>query len=331
MHDPYELLGLRPGVGEAEIKRAFRQLAMRWHPDRNADPAAAERFNSLRSAYEALLARVAPPAADGQAGSEPDSHAQAARGADRWMEFELSFDEAFNGGLRKLAVHDEVACTHCDGSGVETLTMSRLCAPCRGSGRLREDGRSVSCADCNGRGYRNTAECSHCEGRGRQIGERWLEVRVPPGLIDGDVLRLNGEGHAHPHDTHLRGALNLRIRLTPHPLYERQGRDLVLQRPVSALRMLVGGEIRVPHPAGGRRLKIEAGDAGPRSIRVAGAGFPARKSRPAGDFVVDLHPTLPRAANARMRALIAELDEACALDPARYFPEQAQWEAQWLD
>ena len=206
MHDPYELLGLRPGVGEAEIKRAFRQLAMRWHPDRNADPAAAERFNTLRGAYETLLARFAPPDADPMPASEADAQAQAARGADRWMEFELSFDEAFNGGLRKLAVRDEVPCSHCDGSGIETLAMSRLCAPCRGSGRLREAGKSVPCADCNGRGYRNTAACSVCDGRGREIGERWLEVRVPPGLIDGDFVQIT-EGLQSGEEVVTRGAL----------------------------------------------------------------------------------------------------------------------------
>lgn len=328
MHDPYELLGLHPGVGAAEIKRAFRQLAMRWHPDRNADPGAAERFNSLRGAYETLLAGLAPspPLADEAAPADEPAH-----GADRWMDLELSIDEAFHGSVRILAVHDEIDCAQCAGRGIETLTLSRLCAPCRGSGRLRVDGESLHCPDCKGRGYRTTAECSACNGSGRQMGERHLEVRVPPGLIDDDVLRLNGEGEAHPQNEGRRGALNLRIRLASHPLYSRKGRDLVLQRPVSALRMMIGGEVRVPHPAGKHRLRIEAGEALARSVRVSGAGIPARQNKPAGDFIVDLRPELPRAADARMHQLIAQLEEACALDPELHLPELAQWEAQWLD
>lgn len=326
MLDPYALLGLHPGVGEAEIKRAFRQLAMRWHPDRNADPGAAERFNSLRCAYETLLAGLAAPLAD-----EAPAETEPPRGADRWMDLELSIDEAFHGSIRTLTVLDEIDCTHCDGSGIETLPLSRLCSPCRGSGRLRVDGQSLQCPDCKGRGYRTTAQCSICSGSGRQIGERHLEVRVPPGLVDDDVLRLSGEGEAHPDDEGRRGALNLRIRLANHPLYHRKGRDLVLARPVSALRMMIGGEIRVPHPSGKHRLKIEAGAAQARSVRVAGAGIPARQSKPAGDFIVDLQPELPRAADTRMHQLIAELEEACARDPQRHLPEIAQWEAQWLD
>ncbi len=325
MRDPYELLGLRPGVGAAEIKRAFRQLAMRWHPDRNGDPAAAERFNSLRGAYETLLAGLTPPLDEeaSAADSEPT------RDADRWMDLELSIDEAFHGSVRTVTVFDEIDCAQCSGTGIETLTLSRLCAPCRGSGRLRADGQSTQCPDCGGRGYRTTAECSVCSGSGRQIGERHLQVRVPPGLIDDDVLRLSGKGKTLGEGPP--GALNLRIRLASHPLYRRKGRDLVLQRPVSALRLMVGGEIRVPHPTGRHRLQIEAGEAEPRSVRVPGAGIPARQSKPAGDFIVDLRPELPRASDARMRQLIAQLEEACARDPERHLPELAQWEAQWLD
>lgn len=329
MRDSYEVLGLSPGVSEAEIKRAFRQLAMRWHPDRNADPAAAERFNTLRSAYETLLANFSPLSEKNPANRA--SAASAARGADRWMDLELSIEDVFRGVRREVRVRDEIECSSCDGSGTETLGVSRLCAPCRGSGRLRVDGRMLQCADCNGRGYRNTAACEVCGGSGHCAGERRLEVQVPAGMVDGDVLRLNGEGDPATEAGAPRGALHLRIRLAPHPLFHRSGRDLLLQRPVSALRMLLGGAVRVPHPSGTRSVNIAAGDAQARSVRLAGAGFPARSSKPAGDFVVALTPTLPRTTDSRLRKLLAQLEAELAEDPARYLPELAHWEAQWLD
>ncbi len=335
--DAYTLLGVSPGVDQREIKRAYRRMAMRWHPDRNADPHAHEQFKALRTAYESLIA-MAPATDDAEAdvGAETASAASPAddpappRGADRRMDLNLTLEEAFLGCTREVVLARAVACTSCGGSGDEALSVSSLCEPCRGTGRLRDGERLVRCETCAGRGYRTRRPCSACAGSGSQQGGRTISVRVPAGLVDGDELRLAGEGEPHADIRGLPGDLRLRIMLAPHPIFRRERRNLLVQRPVSALRMLIGGELHVPYPGGSKRIVVEPGVAHARSLSVPGAGFPPTRGRPAGDLVVELVPHLPQEPNARVRALIEQLDAELARDIPRHLPELARWEAAWL-
>ncbi|MER2554809.1 MAG: DnaJ C-terminal domain-containing protein [Thauera sp.] len=341
MPDAHALLGLQPGATPQQVKRAFRKLAMQWHPDRNADPAAAAHFLRLREAHDGLLSALLDEAESasergrGAAGPEPESapqtnHAPPERGADRMQTLKISIEESFTGALCAIVVPRLAPCAQCGGSGNEKLSVSQLCPSCRGTGRLRAPDGLVRCADCDGRGYRTTCPCSGCGGSGEQTVERRLEVRIPAGVVDDDELRLAGEGDPHPEPGHLPGDLRLRILLAPHPLFRRDGRDLVLQRPVSALRLLIGGTIRVPHPAGLRSLRIEPGLAHPRSLRIAGAGFPARARRPAGDLVVEFEPILPQSPDTALHDLIDQLDRALVARADHHFPELARWESDWL-
>ncbi len=330
MSDAHTLLGLQPGATTQQIRRAFRKLAMQWHPDRNADPAAVEHFKRLRQAHDSLLAALLEEA--DQAGAvDPHGASARPRGADRSQTLEISFEEAFCGATRSVCVQTPRTCSQCDGSGLEKLSVSRLCEPCRGSGRVHGARGLTRCPECEGRGYRNTQACSHCAGSGEEIGERWLQVQVPAGLIDDDELRLAGEGEPHPGAGHPPGDLLLRIRLSPHPVFRREGRNLVLRRPVSALRMLIGGTLRIPHPAGLRTVTLEPGLAHARTIHLPGAGFPARGRRTAGDLVIELEPVLPQAPDRQLHALIEQLDVALGQSATRHFPELARWEADWLD
>lgn len=339
MPDAHALLGLQPGATTHQIKRAFRELAMQWHPDRNADPAAAEHFRRLRHAHDSLLAALLDGAsasgggaAAHQADGDPPTHQRPPeRGADRWETVEISIEESFAGALRAVVVPRRVPCAQCAGTGIEKLSVSQLCPPCRGTGRLRGPTGLERCAGCDGRGYRTTCPCAACGGSGEQTIERVLEVRIPPGVVDEDELRLAGEGEPHAAPGHPPGDLRLRVRLAPHPLFRRERRDLVLNRPVSALRLLIGGTIRIPHPAGTRSLHIDPGLAHPRSLRIAGAGFPARARRPAGDLVVEFEPQLPHTPDTALHALIDQLDRALAEHAEHHFPELARWEADWLD
>lgn len=331
MSDPHALLGLPAGASAQQIKRAFRKLAMQWHPDRNPDPAAAEQFRRLRDAHDRLLSTLLGD--EGQAPHEDEAAAEAApqRGADRWQTLEISIEESFSGALRAVEVERRSPCTQCGGSGMEQLSVSRLCSPCRGSGRVRGPAGLERCPDCEGRGYRNTGPCGGCGGSGEQLQTRRLEVRVPPGVVDDDELRLAGEGEPHSDPIHRAGDLRLRIRLASHPLFRREGRDLVLRRPVSALRLLIGGTLRVPHPEGVRNIELEPGLAHPRSLRVPGAGFPAHGRRACGDLVVEFEPELPHTPEPSLHGLIDELDRALAARAEHHFPELARWESVWLD
>lgn len=330
MRDAYELLGLAPGASPVDIKRNFRRLAMQWHPDRNPEPAAAERFKALRHAHDRLLAAFRSRDESSDAPSDKDEDAAGPRGEDCSMELELSFEEAFAGGSKQICLSRSAACTDCVGSGEVKLAFTRLCEPCRGSGSIRNGKVLQRCAACDGRGYRSVAPCAACEGKGQQQQARWLDIKLPPGLVDGDSLRLAGEGEACADSEGRPGDLQLRIRLAPHPLYTRSGRDLLLQRPISALRLLLGGEIRIPHPSGARRVMLDAGDSAPRQLRLPGEGFPARAGRAAGDLVIDFLPMMISRADAKLRAPLEALETALQHRLADALPELDAWETRWL-
>jgi len=334
--DAYALLGLAPGVDQREIKRAFRRLAMRWHPDRNADPAAIEHFKALRAAYERLLARqLDETAPEAEAAAEASGAGERAdpeppRGADRREELVLTLEEAWSGCHKVVQRVHAAPCAACHGSGEEVLPHSRLCAACHGSGRLRRGAGLTSCEACDGRGYTRKHACAACAGSGQTGRTRAISVKVPPGVLTGDELRLSGEGDKPASGPGRAGDLRLRIVLAPHALYRLAGRDVVLTRPVSALRLLLGGEIDIPVPAGIRRVPVPPGSATERELRVDGAGFPARRGEPAGALVVRLEPILPRADDARLHELLDRVETELARHPERHLPELAQWEARWL-
>ncbi|MCK0505972.1 DnaJ C-terminal domain-containing protein [Aromatoleum anaerobium] len=336
--DPHSLLGLAPGAGEREIKHAFRRLAMRWHPDRNADPAAIEHFKRLRAAYEDLLARHSrgrtPAAArhDAEAGDAPPDEPPEAtpRGADRREDLVLSVEEAFAGGEKAFMIADEIPCDACGGSGEEVLRHTRLCATCHGSGRVRH-GRSLArCDDCGGRGYLSRQACAVCHGSGQARAARTLRVRIPAGVLDGDELRVAGAGEVCDRAGGQAGDLVLRVVLAPHALYRLDGRDLILSRPVSAFRMLLGGELPIPLPDGVRHLKLEPGRATTRELRVKGAGFPGRGGQRAGALIVRLVPVLPEAPDAEILALLDLAESHLQNTLSRHLPDVASWEARWL-
>lgn len=334
--DAHELLGLAPGASAHDVKRAFRRLAMRWHPDRNPDPRAQEHFKALRAAYETLLDTLttatgnddAPTAGDDEAKPADDDRAGTPRGADRHHDLTLTIEAAFHGGERTVEIDDEGECAACEGSGEEVLRHTRLCAHCHGTGRVHGRNGLVTCKHCAGRGYLTRQACPNCHGSGRQRTLRPVIVHLPAGLLDGDEIRVTGAGD--PVSGAAPGDLVLHIRHLPHALYRLDGRNLVLERPVSALRMLAGGELAVPLPGGTRTLRLEAGAATARALRVAGAGFPGRKGQAAGDLIVQLVPTLPQALNAEMRELLKRLDTLVAADHSRHLPDVALWEARWL-
>lgn len=333
MKDAYTLLGLKPGVSAKDVKRAFRRLAMQWHPDRNPDPAALEHFKSLRAAYERLLAHAEigataeEPAPTASAASDKQA---ASRGADRHQELILSIEEAWLGCEKSVRVPQESACPTCEGSGTEKLAHTQLCKHCHGSGRIRVAGGLHRCETCGGRGYLSQRTCTICDGSGNVRTWRTLAVKIPPGLISGDELRVAGAGAPPSEPDGRSGDLRLRVRLAEHALYRLEGRDLRLSRPVSALRMLAGGDIEVPLPAGPLRLKVQAGTAEPRELRIEGAGFPAGRGQAAGALIVELQPVMPEALNSRHQRLLAELDAELSGNASCHYPTLATWEAGWL-
>ena len=327
--DPYTVLGVATDSGPAEWKRAYRRLAMRWHPDRNDSPEATERFKEINAAYEALLA-VDPENEPKTEYSENETPAPyvdetVAKASDIRLNLEVSLEEAAAGCHKTIHYTRGSDCPTCEGSGEHGMTKTRFCDTCHGSGRVHDARRNlVRCEDCAGKGFFTERICADCGGSGRELAEVSLEIRVPPGMLQGDELRLIGQGE--PGDEELEaGDLFLTLIIHTHALYELRGRDLHFQMPVSALAMMAGSEINVPSLAGVLCHTLDAGAAEKRSLRQAGKGYPGRGKKAAGDLVVKLEPVFPHKLNARQRKLLLQANTALLDDASTALPEIADW------
>ena len=329
--DPHEILGISPGATPAELKRVYRRLAMRWHPDRSDHPQATERFKEISAAYEQLLAVDAPEDEDGEteeAASAPvEPEESVARAADIRLNLELSLEEVAAGCRKTIHYTRGKDCPTCAGSGEHGMARTRFCGACHGSGRVHDAKRKlVHCDDCGGRGFFTERICPDCGGSGRELADVSLEIRVPHGMLPGDELRLSGQGE--PGDDELQaGDLYLTVIIHSHPLYQLRGRDLHYCMPVSALAMIAGGDIDLPSLSGVVSHSLDAGPAKHQQLRLAGRGFPGRGKKPAGDLVVDLTPVFPRQLNARQRKLLLQANAALLDDASEALPEIADWQA----
>ncbi|AWI80911.1 molecular chaperone DnaJ [Parazoarcus communis] len=330
----HDVLGVAADADPASIKKAFRRLAMRWHPDRNSAPEALEAFKRLRAAYVQMMGlhegdgEGDAPATDAETPPSSDSKARA---ADHFQDLELCIEEVFNGGEKSVWIESQASCEACDGSGVVELSHSRLCTGCHGSGRIRSGSGLVACADCDGRGYSKRATCTECDGSGRQGARRTLSVRIPRGMLQGEELRLEGKGEAPDDAGILPGDLRLRVRIEPHPLFVLEGRDVVLTRPVSAFRLLAGGTLAIPAPGGGKlQVELAPGTTEAREIRLEGSGVPGRGKRPAGALRVILVPHFPDDPSPELLALFGALAAKVEADLAHNVPSLNAWEHKWL-
>jgi len=323
--EPHETLGVSPGATPAELKRAYRRLAMRWHPDRSDHPQATERFKEISAAYEQLLAGDSPE--DEATTDAAESDARSAKAADIRLNLEISLEEAAAGCRKTIHYTRGNACETCDGTGEHGMARTRFCGACHGSGRVHDAKRNlVRCEECSGRGLFTERICAACGGSGRDLADVSLDIRVPHGMLPGDELRLAGQGE--PGDAELQaGDLYLTIILRSHALFQLRGRDLHFRMPVSALAMMAGGDIDLPSLAGMLSVSLKAGKAEGRQIRLAGKGYPGRGKNHAGDLHVELEPVFPQKLSARQRKLLLQANAALLDDATESLPEIAAWRA----
>lgn len=322
----YAILGVPPTATPEQIKRAYRRLAMRWHPDRNDHPEATERFKEIRAAYDQLTARDGDEEVISGEHEEPDAAGESrARAADIRLNLDISLEEAAAGCRKTIHYARGKACPTCDGSGEAGISRTTFCEACHGSGRVRDSQRSLQpCPDCAGRGFFSRRTCRDCGGSGRETSDISLKITVPAGMLPGDELRLSGQGEAGSAGV-LAGDLYLTIIIHAHALYALRERDLHYSMPVSALVMLAGGDIELPSLSGVLKHSLEAGAVAIRELRLRGQGYPGRGRIPAGDLVVSLQPVFPQALDARQRKLLLQANAALMQKAATSLPEIAVW------
>lgn len=330
--DSFAILGLTSKASPAEIKRAYRRLAMHWHPDRNGHPDATERFKEVRSAYDLLLSGDLSEMSNNaeEAPTQPEESVQ--RAADIHLSFEVSLEEAAAGCLHSIHYDRNKNCSTCDGTGRAGLARTRFCQACFGSGRMHDAKHDlIICDACKGRGFFTEQTCSSCKGSGRETISTSLEIAVPPGMLPGDGLRLVGQGETGL-DGILPGHLYLTLTIRPHPLFQLDGRNLHFSMPVSALAIIAGGEIDIPSLSGTLSHRLHEGQPEIRQLRLAGKGYPGRGRNPAGDLIIELRPIFPSRLNAKQRKLVQQANAALMENAEETLPEITTWKARngWL-
>lgn len=333
MNDPFQILGLPRGAGAEEAKRVYRRLVMQWHPDRNPAPEAEETFKRIKAAFElvsdplrfaewqAKRGRPRHSAADAWQDDDPDV-ATSESVDDPVVEIVLSLEEAALGVGREVELARRSTCGTCGGSGMEKFQRSRSCRHCQGCGRLRDPkGTTVVCGHCEGKGFTRQETCRKCEGLGLEVRRQGFLVDVPPGLLDGESLRL----HARPEVGGKKVEIGVLIRLAGHALFELLGRDLHCRVPVSVFRLMAGGRTEVPTLAGRAQMELKPWPAHGLEYRLAGLGFPGRERQAAGDLRVSFEPVYPHMAAASARILLDRLEGMLENDLETQAPELARW------
>lgn len=338
----YDVLGVPHDVGDAEIKKAYRQCALQYHPDRNpGDKGAEEKFKEAAEAYEVLADPEKRARYDrfGEAGlsgtgfhhfndvddifasfgdifqdffgfsSSRRPRTGARRGRDLSLEMEIDFHEACFGVEKKIEVSKREKCEPCHGMGAKSGTSRKPCSTCRGSGQV---GRSqgfftimTPCPTCQGEGSVITDPCPECHGQGSRNVRKKLTVKVPPGVDDGNRLVLQHEGDAGSEGGEV-GDLYLFLRVRPHEDFERDGDTIYSEEAISFVTAALGGDVEVETLDGTTKIQVPRGTNTGDTVIVDGAGVPHLKSKKRGDHVVRLVVRVPKNLTAKQEELLKE-------------------------
>jgi molecular chaperone DnaJ len=344
--DYYEVLGVQRGASDADIKTAFRKLAMKHHPDRNpGDKDCEHRFKEVNEAYEVLKDADKRAAYDrfGHAAFEHGAGAGAGfgadfastfadifddffgmggrrgraggreRGADLRYNMEIALEEAYHGKTAQVRIPTSVTCEVCSGSGARGGAKPKACPTCGGQGKVRQTQGFFTlertCPNCHGRGQVIDDPCPSCAGSGRVQRDRTLSVNIPPGVEDGTRIRLAGEGEAGTRGGPS-GDLYIFLSIAAHGFFQRDGADLHCRVPISMVTAALGGELEVPTIDGSKtRVKVPEGTQSGRRFRLAAKGMPVLRSKQAGDMYVQVVVETPQSLTKRQRELLNEFEK----------------------
>jgi molecular chaperone DnaJ len=365
--DYYEVLGVERGASEEELKKAYRKLALKHHPDRNqGDEAAAAKFKEATEAYQVLSdgeqrrlydqyghEGLRGRAAAGMGGIDPRevferifSHGGLQdlfagmfgggpqggprQGSHLRVGITIPLKEAFAGTERTIALHRHEPCEDCAGSGAKKGTSPEPCKGCGGRGRIqRSQGffmMQTTCPSCRGAGQVIKDPCRTCRGAGVRENEVEIRVRVPKGISTGTALRLYGEGEPGAQGGP-RGDLHVIVEVEDHPLFQREGDDLLCEMPISFAQAALGGRIDVPTLAGPAELDVPAGTQGGTVFRLRGKGMPSVHGHGTGSLLIRVAVEVPKKLTSRQKELLAEfsgLESDAAAPQRRSFLEKVR-------
>jgi molecular chaperone DnaJ len=342
LSDYYKILGIDRNASDSEIKKAFRKLAMEYHPDRHAgDKEKEEKFKEINEAYSCLSdpekranydrfgtaeGLGAGAGFGGFGGGFGDvfeeffgdffggggqRRTRATRGADLRYDIEISLFEAATGIEKEITVPRWENCSTCGGSGAKPGTSPETCTTCNGSGQVRFQQGFFSvaktCGQCGGQGTVIKERCKTCHGEGKVRKERTLSVKVPPGVDVGTRLRMNGEGELGSYNGPP-GDLYIFINVKSHPFFHRDGRNILCAVPVSFTTAALGGEIEIPTLDDKEKLKIPAGTQSGHEFRLKGKGMPEIGRRGKGDQIAKIYIDVPKKLNSEQKELLKQFE-----------------------
>lgn len=346
--DYYEVLGVHKNASDVEIKKAFRKLAVQYHPDKNPGNKEAEnKFKEVNEAYEVLSDAQKRATYDqfghtmgaegfggfrdsgfgggfgdifedifgdffggGGAGAR---RGRGQRGSDLRYNMDITFKEAAFGKETTINVPSSEECSTCSGSGGNRTN----CDHCGGTGQVRmQQGFftvSRTCTRCGGMGSVVTDPCKKCKGRGRIETTKSLSIKIPPGVESGMRLRLTGEGEPGSHGGPA-GDLYVVINVEPHPFFVREGNEIICEVPISFSQAALGDEIEVPTLNGKVKMKVPGGSQPGKILRLKGKGFPDARGYGRGDQHVVLKVEIPTRLSDRQKELLREFDQESVED-----------------
>lgn len=359
--DYYEVLGLKKGASEDEIKKAFKSMARKYHPDLHPDDKeAAEKFKEINEAYEVLSDSEKRARYDqfGHAGVDPNygggagaggfggfggfgdvgdifdsifgggfggfgggrSTASSAnaphRGGDVNANVTIDFMEACKGAKKKMRVTHMVKCDQCSGTGADANTKTSSCTECHGQGSVRVNQRTpfgvISttkvCPRCGGKGKIVTNPCSKCRGSGRQRVTTDIELKIPAGIDNGQILRVSGQGDAGLNGGP-NGDLNVSVTVRPHELFTRSGNDIFCEIPISYAQAVLGDKVTVPTIKGKVEYEIPEGTQSGTKFRLRGEGAKYLGRESYGDQYVTVVVEVPKRLTKQQKELLKKFDD----------------------
>lgn len=361
--DFYKILNVERNASDAEIKKSYRSLAMKHHPDRNADnPAAAEeKFKQIKEAYEILSDSKKRAAYDqfghagvdqsmgggrggsgdfgdafsdifgdmfGRRGGNGGGQQGGQRGSDLRYNLEISLEEAVAGTEQKIRIPVLVTCGDCSGSGAKKGSSPVTCSMCHGHGQVRmQQGFFTvqqTCPTCRGTGKQIKDPCGKCYGQGRVKDEKTLSAKIPAGVDVGDRIRLSGEGEAGQMGAPS-GDLYIEIQVRPHAIFKRDGANLSCEVPISFITACLGGEIEVPTLGGKVLLKIPAETQTGKLFRLRGKGVKPVRGGAVGDLICKVLIETPVNLTTEQKSLVIKLGESLLSNGTHHSPQESSW------